>query len=457
MTSTLATAPAPIRRDPHAGFASALVHALYDAAWIGAIACASPWWMWRAFRDERFAETIFSRAMMRKPALAAAHDRRRVLVHGVSVGETKCAEGLVRSIERAHPELEIVISATTASGAAMATKLHPHLAVVRFPFDTSFSVDRFFARIDPAYVVLVELEVWPNFLRCANRRGVPVAVVNGRVTERSRRRYARWSSLAPEFDRISLLCAQDAEHARRFESLGVERERVCVTGNMKYDALTSERTRGASDLERVEALLAPRAGQALVVAGSTHAPEERIVAEAWREAARDARLVIVPRHVERATEIARELEMLRAGTPQLLSQLRAGEPSDPTRPAIVDSVGELERIYALADVVFVGGSLTARGGQNVLEPAARAKPVIHGPNMANFPREARLLAEAGASVCVDDGAALARAIRELLADPARRAAMGAAGRAAVLSVQGATQRTLDALSACCFGVDSRGE
>jgi len=103
VTSTLATAPAPIRRDPHAGIASTLVHALYDAAWIGAIACASPWWVWRAFRDDRFADTIFSRAMLRKPVLEAAHARKRVLVHGVSVGETKCAEGLVRSIERAHP------------------------------------------------------------------------------------------------------------------------------------------------------------------------------------------------------------------------------------------------------------------------------------------------------------------------------------------------------------------
>lgn len=441
---------APILRDPHPGLARGLVHAIYDAAWILAIVLASPWWIWRALREPEFRSTILSRSLVRKPALPVSHPRPRILIHGVSVGETKCAEVLVRALERAHPGHEIVISTTTASGFAMAKKLHPRLAVVRFPFDISFVVRRFLARVDPASIILVELEVWPNFLRAANRRGVPIAVVNGRVTERSRARYARLAALAPQFDRVSLICAQDPDHARRFEALGVQPARVEVTGNLKYDALRTEPVVCPPELL---ALLGARAGQPVLVAGSTHAPEERIVARAWCDHAPTARLVIVPRHVERAPEIVRELELL--GPPatggQLLSRLRAGEAPDPSRPAVADTIGELEAIYALADVVFVGGSLMSRGGQNVLEPAAQGKPVIHGPQMQNFAREAALLDGARASLCVADGEALGRAIATLLAHPDERARRGAAGQKAVLALKGATARTLAALGEPAFG------
>jgi 3-deoxy-D-manno-octulosonic-acid transferase len=161
----------------------------------------------------------------------------------------------------------------------------------------------------------------------------------------------------------------------------------------------------------------------------------------------------VPRHVERALEIARELERSNpsSGGAQLLSRLRAGEAADPARPAIVDSIGELEEIYALADVVFVGGSLMSRGGQNVLEPAAQGKPVLHGPHMQNFAREVVLLSEAHASQCVADGEDLGRALASLLASPSERSRRGAAGREAVLKVKGATSRTIEALAGACFG------
>jgi 3-deoxy-D-manno-octulosonic-acid transferase len=443
----------PIRSDPRAGFVVAGCYALYDALWILAIVVASPWWLWRMSAGPAFRRTLLSRSGVLAPSLHPAHDRQRILIHGVSVGETKCAEVLVRALERAHPELEIVISATTATGAAMARKLHPHLTVVRFPFDISFVVKRFLSRVDPAFVVLVELEVWPSFLRASNRRGVPVAVVNGRITERSRARHARLAKIAPQFDRLSLICAQDEDHARRFAALGVAEERVLVTGNLKYDALKTEPLVCSNALR---GLLGPRAGQLVVVAGSTHAPEESIVAGAWRERARDARLILVPRHVERAAEIVRELDARAdaSGRAQLLSRLRAGEVPDPARPVVVDSIGELEEIYALADVVFVGGSLMSRGGQNVLEPAAQGKPVIHGPHLQNFAREAALLADAGASEQVLDAERLGCVFATLLANPAERSRRGEAGRAAVLAVKGATARTLEGLARPCFGAIS---
>jgi 3-deoxy-D-manno-octulosonic-acid transferase len=443
---TAPVAAAAIRADPHPSARIALAYFVYDAAWLLVLLLASPWLVWRSFRDATFADTLLARSGWRAIPSVPKRRGRRVLVHGVSVGEVKCAEVLVRALRKARPELEIVIASSTKTGAALARKLYPDLSVVRFPFDVSFVVRRFLERVDPTSVVLVELEVWPSFLRAANRRGSPVVVVNGRITERSAARYRCIEKIAPQFTRLTSVGAQDEAHAARFRALVGVAERVRVTGNLKYDAL---RDAPVSVTPALRALLVPERGARVLVAGSTHAPEEMIVARAWRTLERDVRLVIVPRHVERASDIARDLESIDAGPPiraQLLSRLRAGEPPDPSQPVIVDSIGELEAIYSLADVVFVGGSLTSRGGQNVLEPAAQAKPVIHGPRMQNFAREAELLAAAGASVCVPDGEALARAVLRLLADPDERSRMGEAGRAAVARVKGASVRTLAALS-----------
>jgi 3-deoxy-D-manno-octulosonic-acid transferase len=425
-----------IRSDAHGGFLRSIAYRLYDLAWVIALAAASPWWISRALTDRVFADMLLARAGWRPMPLARDHDRPRVLVHGVSVGETKCVEGLVRAIERRHPELEIVISATTSSGAALARKLHPHLPVVRFPFDVAHVAAQFLARVDPACIVLVELEVWPNLLRAANRRGVPVVIVNGRITAKSAARYARLEKLLPQFDRLSLVAAQDDDYARRFRELGVASPRVRVTGNLKHDALRTESRECAADLR---AAVVAAGGARVVVAGSTHAPEERMIASAWSAAAGGSRLVIVPRHVERARGIARDLGA------QLLSRVRAGERVDGARPLVVDTIGELEAVYSLSDVVFVGGSLMSRGGQNMLEPAARGKAVLHGPHVEHFAREAALLSQAGASVCVRDEAELASALASLLADDDRRARMGAAARGAVLALRGATERTLEAL------------
>jgi 3-deoxy-D-manno-octulosonic-acid transferase len=425
-----------------------MVHAIYDLCWMLWFVLGSPVWIVRAIADPGFRSMVGER-FGGGPDLPKRG--QRVLIHAVSVGEVKAAQALVRDLAAARPDLDLVISSTTSTGMETARATYPDRAVVRFPFDFSPLVSRFLGRAAPDLVVLVELEIWPNFLRALDRRGVPVAVVNGRVTERSVRRWGRLGRSFARVHRLAVACVQHEDYAKRFEALGVPRDRIVVTGNLKVDGLRSGVLDPGPELRR---LLGPRDGQRTLVAGSTHDPEERLVAEAVRRADGGARVIFVPRHLERVPSLVRDLGRLGA-EPQLLSKLRAGETPDPLRPAIVDSMGELERVYALADVAFVGGSFTDRGGQNLLEPAAQGRPVVHGPNVWNFAEEAALLERSGASRRVEDEAGLERVLAELLADGAARERMARAGIAAVELQRGATSRTVRALLDRCLGPSRR--
>lgn len=434
----------PIERDPHPGPRTATLHAVYDVAWCLAIVLGSPWWLLRAAFDRRFRAMASERLAWSLPRFDPS--RPRVLVHGVSVGEVKGAAPLVRALKEREPELDVVISTTTATGLEVARKTYPGLTVVRFPLDLSLVTRRFLKRLSPRAVVLMELEVWPNFLRSCNRARAPVAVVNGRITPRSFERYRLFRHTLPQFDRISLFCVQNEEYAERFRGLGAAPERVVVTGNTKADGLRIGTATPRPELVR---LLAAPPGAPLIVAGSTHRPEEKLVAAAWLAGARDARLVLVPRHPDRASEVLADLATLGLSG-QLLTKLRAGaEAPDPRRPAIVDTIGELESVYALADLVYVGGSLVAHGGQNMLEPAAQGRAVVYGPHVHNFVQEAALLESAGAALRVADAAELERTFRELLADAPRRGRMGAFGLEVVAAQKGATKLTLEALVETC--------
>ncbi len=442
MSTARGALPPPIVADPDPGVLAAALYAIYDLAWFVAILVPAPWWILRAATSARFRATAGARLGSGLPRARGPGDRPRILVHGVSVGEVKAAQALVRELRSARPDLDVVVSTVTATGYEVARKLYPEARVVRFPFDLSFVVRRFLRRVDPDCAVLVELEVWPSFLREANRAGVPIAVVNGRITERSYRRYQTFKHLLPQFARISLYCAQDAEYAQRFVGLDADPARVVITGNVKADGL---RTGSREPSEEILRRVAARPGQLVVVAGSTHASEELALARAWRAEFQDARLVLVPRHPERAAGLVRELAAC-GPEPQLLTRLRAGEVADPTRPLLVDTIGELEQVYAASDLVFVGGSLIPHGGQNMLEPAAQGRAVVYGPNVANFVQEAGLLERAGAAVRIRGEEDLGSTLRGLLDDPERRGAMGAAGRAVVEAQKGATALTLDALT-----------
>lgn len=427
-------APRPIRSDPSPGLGRFLLHLFYDGVWALAFVVCSPWWLVRGLLDPRFRQLARERTFGRLPAPRQPGGRQRILIHGVSVGEIKAAKPLIEALESRY---EIVLSTTTDTGQSVARQMYPGHALVRFPLDFSPLVSRMLARVDPSLIVLVELELWPSFLRVANRRGIPLAVVNGRITERSFPRYRRFKLLLPHFTRISLFCAQDEEYAGRFRALGAAPQRVIITGNIKADGLRTGARERRAELVK---LLSPGAGVPVVVAGSTHAPEERLIVECWKQHAAHSRLILVPRHPARAEELVRELPQL-----QRLSSLRAGEIPDPTRPALVDTIGELESVYALADLVIVGGSFLPHGGQNMLEPAAQGKPCVYGPFVGNFLQESALLERSGAAVRLPGSPALGPALAELLGDPVRMARMGQCGMQAVETQKGASARTLDAL------------
>jgi 3-deoxy-D-manno-octulosonic-acid transferase len=367
--------------------------------------------------------------------------RGRFWVHAVSVGEVMAAVPLVQALRARWPAADIVLSTVTATGERVArARLSEAAAMVTFPLDFPRAVRRTVDTVGAGCFIALETELWPNLLRALRQAKVPAVLANGRISDRSYRRYRLVRRLFRRvLDDVALFCMQSEEDARRIISLGASPERVLVTGNLKMEMPSGEA--GAEQLWRRLLHL----GQApVVVAGSTHRGEEAIMLEAFlatRRAADDLRLVLAPRHPERLDEVeglarSRGLEVVRRSR----VSAKNGAPV-----ILLDTMGELASLYAVADVIFIGGSLVPVGGHNVVEPALHAKPVVFGPHMTNFRDAAALLLRNDAAIQVGDGAQLAATLGRLLADAPGRAARGRAAWSAVRAHQGACVRTIAAL------------
>jgi len=372
-----------------------------------------------------------------------APEKPRIWVHGVSVGEVLAAQTLIRTLA-GDSRFEVAVSTTTRTGFEVARKRFPDLPVFHFPLDLSFLVRRALRKVSPALVVMVELEVWPNFLINAGRLGVPVTFVNGRITRRSAGSYPviAWL-LRPVFRDTALFCVQNEEYASRLLHLGAQGRRIRITGNLKYDNLPAEPDPGEARATAKE--LGLEAGETVIVGGSIHPGEDEALVEAYAALSRSRptlRLVLVPRHPERFDRA--ESVVRRAGLP--VHRRTAGRPEAGAKPVLlIDTMGELARVYGAADLVFVGGSLVPHGGQNMMEPAALGKAVLFGPHVHNFADDASFLLERKAAIQVPDGAGLAHALESLLADPPKAESLGREGACAVAERRGATARTMDAL------------
>jgi 3-deoxy-D-manno-octulosonic-acid transferase len=375
----------------------------------------------------------------------------RVWFHAVSVGEVLQLETLVADLQRQRPDLDIVITTTTSTGLAVAKDKFPRCHVCYFPLDFSWAVRYAIARVRPDAVVLVELELWPNFIREVQRRGIPLLLVNGRISEQSFRGYRRLRFLMrPVLNCFRHLAVQSETYAQRLEQLGAPSERITVTGSIKFDGVQTDRDNPRT--QELRRALGIGETERVFVAGSTHAPEEEFALDAWRQLHREfphLRLVLVPRHKERFDEVARLVES--RGLPlRRRSETNAeGGPSFDSRLSTLDSpvilldtLGELSACWGLADVAFVGGSLTPRGGQNMIEPAAYGAAVLFGPNTRNFREVVERLLEGDAARVVRNGDELESQVRELLRNPAAAERLGRNAQRLVLAQQGATRRTL---------------
>ncbi len=363
-----------------------------------------------------------------------------IWLHAVSVGEVMAAVPLARALRARRPEIPLLVSTTTETGRAVAEQRLPAARFVFFPLDFGWAVRRALGRLRPRLVLLTETELWPNFLAVCAVRGIPVAVINGRLSPRSFPRYrlVRWW-FGRVLRNVRLFCMQSSQDAERIVALGAPADRVRVTGNLKYDFPSFDE---AVDVAALRRSLGLPAGRRLVVAGSTHRGEEEAMLEAFRTAAKsrpDLCLLVAPRHPERLEEVERLVA--RAGLPCVRRSRAEAQPPEEGGAILLDTMGELARLYAAASVVFIGGSLIPHGGQNILEPAAHSRPVIHGPHMANFAEMRDRFRDAGAAIQVEDAAGLLRALEALLDDSQEAERMGKAGRSIVAAHRGATERT----------------
>jgi 3-deoxy-D-manno-octulosonic-acid transferase len=426
---------------PRSGVRGWLTMGIYQPLFVLAFLLYSPVLAWRALFDKRPRSSLRQRLGF---VPRSADGQPVVWIHGVSVGEVKAASNFIARLRRLRPDLRLLVSATTPNGHIVARQEYKDLPVVFYPLDLANCPARALDRIRPLCVLLMELEIWPNFLQAARKRDIPVAVINGRISERTFKGYRLARGLLPQLDLITKYCVQDRAYQKRLLDLGVDPARVFVTGNMKYDSVVMANLDDAR--ARLRPWLSP-AGELVVVAGSTHHDEEAAVLAAVAEvqAARPlpVRVVLVPRHPERAPAIVEQVHAVGA-TVVRWSEVQTGLPAlVPGAVVLVDTIGQLQRFYAACDVAFVGGSLIPHGGQNMLEPAAQGRAVIFGPHTTNFRRDVELLRTAEAVVQVPDRAAFARELGVLLRDGPRREALGARARAVIADNQGATERTLD--------------
>jgi len=378
-----------------------------------------------------------------------------IWVHAVSVGETIAAAPLIEALLARHPELSITLTCMTPTGSARIAALFgarfgSRIHHCYLPYDLPDCVRRFLNHVRPRLAVIMETELWPNYLHQCARRHIPVVLANARLSARSARGYARFARLTrPMFESLTWLAVQSEAEAARFRALGARAEAVSVTGSIKYDLHPDP------EIAVRAAALRAQHTRPVWIAASTHAGEDEIALAAHRRVLAqypDALLILVPRHPERFDPVwqlcraqgfaVRRRSQMRAGTQD--AQVQDAQIQD-AQVLLGDTMGELLFYYALADTAFVGGSLVPRGGHNLLEPVALNKPVLTGPHVFNFLAIAQRLRDAGALVDVTDAQTLSAALLALWADPDRAASLRAAGLAVLRANQGALARLLDGI------------
>lgn len=436
------------------------MYLLYSLATLLAAFVLSPYFLYQALRHHKYVASLGQRLGNLPPAMTG-DSRDSIWVHAVSVGEVLAARPIVSELKVRYPNLRVVLSTTTRTGQAIAAQQVTD-ADARFymPFDWTFAVRRTLDVIRPRLFLMVETEIWPNLLRECRRRGIRTAMINGRLSDRS---YRRYRLVRPMFRRvladINRFCVQGEETKARLVALGADEKRMTVTGSLKFDSLDPAAGPGRGR-ERVLRFFRIGEHRRVIVAGSTTRGEEEMVLRAFTRVKTALPggaplLVLAPRHPERFDEVWRAC--VDAG---LDAVRRSDLPIDDEPRAdvvLLDTLGELAQVYQLATVAFVGGSMVPVGGHNILEPAVYGKPIVFGPHMHNFTEIARVFLANDAAVQVRTERELEDTLVSLVQDPVRRAGLGAAARALIEANRGAKDRTLAVINELVPRQDRRAE
>jgi 3-deoxy-D-manno-octulosonic-acid transferase len=367
---------------------------------------------------------------------------RPIWVHAVSVGEVMAVRGLIEELRKIYPHKKFVISTVTASGNKIAQGLAQEGDVVTYlPLDFGFIVRSVMDRINPAIFVIAETELWPNLISYLYRKEIPIITVNGRISDASFKGYLRIKFLLKSIlEKVNFFCVQTERDAERLMCLGVLAGRIQVTGNMKFDRKDyQDVNKDAIDYRKKIGL---ESGERLLVSGSTHAGEEEIILGAYKELLNEfpqLKLLLAPRHPERSKELGKIVSKF--GLRAVFSSLAFTCSTCITKPVfILDTIGQLTSVYAIADIVFVGGSLIKKGGHNILEPASLGKPVLFGPHMFNFRDIADLFLNNKAALLVYNQDELKANIAHLLKNPSFVTGLGQRAKELILKNQGASKR-----------------
>jgi len=428
---------------------------IYSLIYTLAFLLLIPYFLMRELSYPRYWSSLFQRFGF-IPRGVNPNGRKTIWVHAVSVGEVLAAKALIGALKKGYSDYPLIISTTTVVGNRIARENFPEVdGVVFFPFDWSFSVRRTLRRLNPVLLIILETELWPNALRQCKRRGIPVVLVNGRLSPRS---YGRYLSIQPLFSRVlkdvNLYCMQSEEDARRLISLGVREDKVVVTGNLKYD--TGEPPTSSKTEELLAKLLEVKPEDPVIVAGSTEKGEEELLLASFREVKKrhpEAKMILAPRRPTRFDEVER---LLKGYSFRYRRRSKAEEEGGEPDLLLLDTIGELTSAYALGRINFVGGSLVPSGGHNILEPAARGKPVVFGRHMDNFNTISRLFLREEGGIQVHNQPELTQAFLQLLENEGLCARMGERAQQIVRANQGATDRSLILIQKL-FPPSSKGE
>ncbi len=411
-----------------------------------ALVVGLPWWVAQMLRHAKYRAGLRQR-LGRVPEHVKQVTQPVIWMHAVSVGEVLAVTTLVQRLREAYPSHRVFISTTTATGNELARQRFGSDNVFFFPLDFAFAIRPYLRALRPELVILAETEFWPNFLRLISKSGARIAVVNARISDRSFPRYRRYRALLRRVLRpVQLFLAQSDEDARRLVEIGAEKERVCVAGNLKFEVSATAEVPAVAALRSAIGSAGP-----VLVCGSTVEGEEPMVLDAFRRVLAKfprAILLLAPRHRERFDTVA---ELLTAsGLPALRRSRWQGKAIAPGSVLLLDSLGELASVYALADIAFVGGSLVSRGGHNVLEPAQHGCPIVVGPHTENFRDTIAIFRHADA-IRITAPESFAQMLIDLLQDNATREALGHRAAEVVRTQSGATERTLQGIAEVMAG------